>query len=473
MSMPMSQRLGGLGRRERFWLVAFLVLGSLYFGLLALEQILQILGGFSSIFIVLFLAWLLAFVLSPVIRFFDQRVPLPRGIVVAITFVGVLAVLGSIAFYTTSAIIGQVAQLADDFPGTEARILATLREWQSSFQLGSARFDLVEIYTNVLGRVQEYGGQLLGQAQNFAGGAVAAVGSFVLVVILALYMAIDSERIIAKGQRVVPNRYAGEFDIFVRSTARAFGGFLRAQIILAAIQALLVAVIGSYFGLPYLFLVGTVSTILMLIPLFGPPLALIPPVVAALIYVPHAFLVITVLLLVTQTVIVNWLQPRLMQGALGMHPILVLVGLLIGAQVAGVWGALFGIPVIAVLNVFFNYVINLRTLDETSDTQVMRAIRSVEAEVGDDAPKEFVVAMAAERLADAPAPVAEQQLAAAAEQVRQAADETRRAANDNRAAAAENRDAAGEVRETAAEMRESAETLNRTVENLAEETGGS
>jgi hypothetical protein len=43
-----------------------------------------------------------------------------------------------------------------------------------------------------------------------------------------------------------------------------------------------------------------------------------------------------------------------MQGALGMHPILVLVGLLVGAQVAGVWGALFGIPVIAVLNVFLN-----------------------------------------------------------------------------------------------------------------------
>lgn len=37
-----------------------------------------------------------------------------------------------------------------------------------------------------------------------------------------------------------------------------------------------------------------------------------------------------------------------------MHPILVLVGLLVGAQVAGVWGALFGIPVIAVLNVFLN-----------------------------------------------------------------------------------------------------------------------
>jgi predicted PurR-regulated permease PerM len=139
-----------------------------------------------------------------------------------------------------------------------------------------------------------------------------------------------------------------------RSVARAFGGFLRAQIILAAIQALLVAVVGTAFGIPYLFLIGTLSTLAMLIPFFGPPLALIPPIVAAWIYTPEWFIPATIILVAVQTVIVNWLQPRLMQGALGMHPILVLVGLLVGAQVAGVWGALFGIPVIAVLNVFLN-----------------------------------------------------------------------------------------------------------------------
>ena len=106
-----------------------------------------------------------------------------------------------------------------------------------------------------------------------------------------------------------------------------------------------------------LFLVGTLSTLAMLIPFFGPPLALVPPIVAAWIYTPAGFLPVVIILVALQTVIVNWLQPRLMQGALGMHPILVLVGLLVGAQVAGVWGALFGIPVIAVLNVFLNLVV--------------------------------------------------------------------------------------------------------------------
>jgi len=170
-------------------------------------------------------------------------------------------------------------------------------------------------------------------------------------------MLMDSDRISAKINRAVPRRYSDELALLERSVARAFGGFLRAQILLAAIQGVLVAVVGVAFGIPYLFLIGTLSTLAMMIPFFGPPLALIPPITAAWIYVPDSFLVITVLLVVVQTVIVNWLQPRLMQGALGIHPILVLVGLLVGAQVAGVWGALFGIPVIAVLNVFLNLVL--------------------------------------------------------------------------------------------------------------------
>jgi hypothetical protein len=84
---------------------------------------------------------------------------------------------------------------------------------------------------------------------------------------------------------------------------------------------------------------------------------LLPPIAATAIFSPGAFIPVTIILVVVQTVAVNWLQPRLMRDALGLHPILVLVGLLIGAQVAGVWGALFGIPVIAVIYVFASYIL--------------------------------------------------------------------------------------------------------------------
>ena len=127
-------------------------------------------------------------------------------------------------------------------------------------------------------------------------------------------MVVDRDRILDKMRALVPRRYEDETLIFERSVGRAFGGFLRAQLILAVIQALLVAIVGVIFGIPFLFLVAVISSLLMLIPFFGPPLALIPPVVAALIYT-GGFIPVTLILLIVQTVLVNWLQPLLMRGA--------------------------------------------------------------------------------------------------------------------------------------------------------------
>jgi predicted PurR-regulated permease PerM len=315
------------------------------------------LGGFSQIILILFLAWLLAFVMSPVVRFLDEGLPLPRSLAVVLAYAGALLVFGFVLFSVVSSITREVGQITEEFPETAVRINTTLAGYQTSLGLDPDQVNLVQLFESAQRQVGTIAGDIFDQAEVVAGATLATLGSLVLILILSLYMLLDSERIWAKINRAVPRRYSDELDILERTVARAFGGFLRAQLILAAIQAVLVTVIGVAFGMPYLFLVGTLSTLAMLIPFFGPPLALIPPIVAAWIYVPEWFLPIAIILVAVQTIVVNWLQPRLMQDALGIHPILVLVGLLVGAQVAGVWGALFGIPLIAVVNVFLNLVL--------------------------------------------------------------------------------------------------------------------
>jgi predicted PurR-regulated permease PerM len=346
--------LGGLGPRERRWLLVFLILGSAYFALLVIQWAFSFFGGFSQIILIVFLAWLLAFVMSPVARFIDERLPVNRPLAVVISYVLALIGFGFVLFATGTAITQEVRTITEEFPETTApAIRRTLDGYQSALGIDPSVIDLPGLFVSAQAQVGQLGAAIFDQAEVIASATLATLGSLVLILILSLYMLMDSERIWAKVNRAVPRKFSDEVAILERSVARAFGGFLRAQIILAAIQAVLVMVVGIAFDIPYLFLVGTLSTLAMLIPFFGPPLALIPPIVAAWIYTP-AFIPVTIILVAVQTLIVNWLQPRLMQGALGMHPILVLVGLLVGAQVAGVWGALFGIPVIAVLNVFLN-----------------------------------------------------------------------------------------------------------------------
>ncbi|HEU5142323.1 MAG TPA: hypothetical protein VFU04_04115, partial [Solirubrobacterales bacterium] len=96
----MSEELeAGIGPRERRWLLAFLVLGSAYFGVLLIQILIGFMGGFSQILLILFLAWLLAFVMSPVVRFFEsQRVS--RGVAVGVAYLFALVLLG-FALFTT------------------------------------------------------------------------------------------------------------------------------------------------------------------------------------------------------------------------------------------------------------------------------------------------------------------------------------------------------------------------------------
>jgi predicted PurR-regulated permease PerM len=347
----------GLGPRERRWLLAFLVLGSAYFAVLLLQLVFGFLGGFSQILLILFLAWLLAFAMSPVARFFETQLHLSRGLAVGVSYLLALIGLGFVLFTTGAAITQQLAQATTQFPETAKKIESTLAGYQTT--LGLDRFDihLVTLFRSAQDQVGHLAGAIFSQAQEIAGATLTTLGSLFLILILSLYMVADSARLLGKLNRVVPRQYSDELQILESSVARAFGGFLRAQLVLAIIQALLVAVVGVVFHIPYLFLVGTLSALAMVIPFFGPPLALIPPIVAAWIYTPETWLISALILVGVQTVLVNWLQPRLMRGALGMHPILVLVGLLVGAQVAGVWGAIFAIPVIAVLNVFLNLVL--------------------------------------------------------------------------------------------------------------------
>ena len=387
----MTGPVSGIGPRERWWLVLFLALGSVYFGFLVTERVLELLGGLGTILLILFLAWLLAFVMSSLVAGLEERIDLPRPVIVVGSYLLALVVFGFVVFYTGAAITQQVADLARNYPDTERDILRVLADWERGLQFGRLQIDLTELYAGAVTGLEQIGSDIVEQAQAIAGVTIATLGSLLLIIVISLYMLMDSARILPRLRAAVPRRYRDEADLFERSIVRAFGGFLRAQLILAVMQALLVAVVGTVFGIPYLFLWGTISALAMLIPFFGPPLALLPPVAGAVLFAGSAAIPVTIILFVVQTVIVNWLQPRLMRGALGLHPILVLVGLLLGAQVAGVWGALFGIPIIAVLWVFISYAV-FRTvpnaaLPETerlSDVEEHVMVSVAREQVGDE-----------------------------------------------------------------------------------------
>jgi predicted PurR-regulated permease PerM len=99
----------------------------------------------------------------------------------------------------------------------------------------------------------------------------------------------------------------------------------------------------------YALLASVVAGIFLLIPFLGPVVAVWVPVTIALFTRPDAALVLFIALLALQQVIFHVVAPRIMHQEVGLHPLLVFFAVLTGARVAGIWGAIFGVPVVAVL----------------------------------------------------------------------------------------------------------------------------
>jgi len=212
--------------------------------------------------------------------------------------------------------------------------------------------DLAAQASTFLDNLNRYANQLAGPLQQVAVASLGALANLLLIVILSLYMVADRDRLMASVFRLVPPAYKEEAKLLEVSVARSFGGFLRGQAILGIVYAAVAIIASAAFGLDYLAVTVAAAGLLMAIPFFGPFLAWAPPVLVALVTKPDATLGVLIIMAIGWLVVMNVLQPRLMAQALRIHPIIVLGSVLVGGKIAGISGAIFGIPIAAVLSAF-------------------------------------------------------------------------------------------------------------------------
>jgi predicted PurR-regulated permease PerM len=377
---------------------AFFGLGTLVFGLVLAYVAIVLIEAFSTICLICFLAWLLAFIVSPIVDVVAGRLRI-GGRAGAIALVYLVITAGIVALVIGIASIG-IAEV-NDFLGqtaqTTARVNAALASIQSALRIDPAVVDLSAVFKRATSTfIPQVTASFTGQIQSIAGATIAVLGDLFIVVILSLYMVAGSRGILDKVSRVVPNRYADELELIERTVSHAFGGFLRTQVTLVLAQVVLTVSVGLVFGLPYLFLTGIVTALAMFIPFFGPPIALFPPILITALFRPGVLIPVAVILIGLQTILVNFGQPRLMRHSIGLHPILVLLSLLVGANVAGLWGAIFGIPIVAVVAILVGYFFDLRAVAEVEGVEVETVAAELLAKDPDISPEE-VVAIAADR----------------------------------------------------------------------------
>jgi predicted PurR-regulated permease PerM len=375
----------------------FFVTGSVVFILLILERFLTLVSAFSGIVMICFLAWLLAFVVSPVVDGAARRLHIGRGIAVGLVYACVALTLVGLVLAAGSTGITEATNLVNRFDEATATISGSLASLQKSLGISTGTIDLAALFREGAARILPDIKATLGTQSGAIAGTVASiVGTLSMILILSVFIVSDADGLQAKWRRVIPNRFETQLDLFDRSVGRAFRGWLWSQVILIAIQVTLTIVVGLVFGLPYLFLLCLVAALCMPIPFVGPGLALLPPIFIAAAFVPGAFIPVTLVLFIGQALIMNLAVPRLMKKTSGVHPLVTLLSVLVGAQVAGIWGALFGLPVAAVISMLANYVINIQAVREVEGVDLAEVTTAIRAAYPEATPEE-VLAEAADQ----------------------------------------------------------------------------
>jgi predicted PurR-regulated permease PerM len=246
----------------------------------------------------------------------------------------VVAVLGLVAL-----LAGPTVQQLSSLTGYVPAITANVDRALSTFQVSSQQ--LTSLATTLLGAA----GGVVGSIISIGGGVVTVIGDLLTVFLLSItWMAVTHD---LKGFVVglFSARSRGLVDQVIADTGRAFAGYVRGVTInMFAIGAL--ALIACWLlRLPAPLLLGVFAGLCELVPLVGPFLGAVPAILLGFTIAPLYPLVVAAAFLVVQQVESNVLTPVVMRHEVGIRPFVVILALLVGGSLAGIWGALVAVPI--------------------------------------------------------------------------------------------------------------------------------
>jgi predicted PurR-regulated permease PerM len=324
---------------------------------LALWVVARAAGPVLLIFIA---AAIVALILNPLVTFF-QRGLRYRGLAVAAVYFGFFGFLGLAGYLAANPVANQAKSFQRDVPGiidNANENLADLQEWLDDKGINLKVKDqgetaLQTLQDKVVGGTSDivsFGGDLVKTI-------VTAGFALILVFILSVYMLIYGERIGAVVRSVMPPGDGTPEDDYPTRVQRAVAGYVRGQLLFsvamgtgAAIGLYIFGVLGIFpDGKTYAFAFGAFFGLMELIPFVGPFLGALPPVLVALFQDPLTALWVALLFLALQQLEGHVVAPNVFGHTLRINPLLVIFALLVGAEVAGLIGALLALPIAAVI----------------------------------------------------------------------------------------------------------------------------
>ena len=317
------------------------------------------LGRVADVLVIFGAAWAFSYVLAPLVDRIDRRTRLNRFGAILVVYAAIFVLLAATGAFAVPRLADQLNLLAARGPELGSSADQAAKEFQTNLDRLGLPVNIVPLYEALPGRLAELAGTFASDALGVVSATATIVFDLFLVLIIAFLMLMDGDLLWNRFTGMLSEELRSEFELLRMSTDRSFGGFIRGSLILGLIYGLATLLILVAFGVPFSGVLAVFSGLVVMIPFFGPILAMIPVLGITFLGAPNAFVPVALLSFLLQQLMLNVVSPRIMSKSIGIHPMFVFLALLLGSKIAGFWGVLLGVPVAGVINTFVRYTVEV------------------------------------------------------------------------------------------------------------------
>jgi predicted PurR-regulated permease PerM len=327
-----------------------------------------VLARFDILLAPIVLSVALIYILNPVVNWLAAR-RVPRMIAAFLAFLLLLVLLAGVAAAVFPLVADQGSELANRFPEIYEETTVEIEDLAGRFGI-----DNVDIWSYE--RLQEFiqdpeaQDQILSVVWDRLGevttGVLETVLVFFLAPVVAFYALVDLPRVREEAISLIPERHKAEVLHVASRLGEAVGGFLRGQILVALIVGIMMSVGFRIIGLEFWLIIGMIGGALNIIPFVGPWVGgFLGVVVGFVTGDAQTALFAALVALIVQQLDNHLISPNVLRATVHLHPAVIILLILLGGGLGGIWGVLLVVPIAAIIKILVGHLWRTRVLGQT------------------------------------------------------------------------------------------------------------
>jgi predicted PurR-regulated permease PerM len=317
--------------------------------IVAAAAVLQVLLAARTVLIWILIAVFLALALNPAVEWLQERGLKRRGAAVAVTFAGAIAAIVAVGALFVPTLVREVNDFAEAVPD----YVEDLTEGRGRLGFLEREYQIVE---RVREAIEEQGASgvlgLSDVAVSVTRSIVTGVVAVLTITFLTLFMLLEGRAWMERFYGLLPEDQQPRWRAVGQDIYRVVGGYVAGNLLISLIAGVVSTVVLLLLGIQYAFALGLLVALLDLVPLAGATIAAV--LVSTVAFIDRGIvigIVVVAFFLAYQQLENHVLQPMVYGRTVQLSPLAVLIAVLIGAQVAGIVGALGAIPVAGTIQV--------------------------------------------------------------------------------------------------------------------------